>query len=433
MEENRLIRVQLEPGGPFTYLDVGGELSRIRGAEQAGKRFLLVDDADVLAATRWIVASFFSSLVVVPLSSKLSWSAKNQLLQNLPSGSWVAGEQLLEKYPIGPIYEKSLQDIWAVIFSSGSTGIPKGVALAGRALKSAAEAHSLHLGAFSWLLNLPLHHVGGLSVITRAYFLNRPISIEREKFSLESMQKWLDANEVEGISLVPTMLHRILRAGLRPPSALRAVLLGGAGVSRELFEEGLASGFPLLRTYGLTENCSQAATERRVNGGLELLPNVELEVDEGGVISIRSPSLASGYYRSGSLQGLDLKHGFFCTGDLGKILHGKPEIHGRSSEVIHSGGEKIFPSDIEPVLSTIPGILDCAVLSLPSEEWGEMVCAAVVSDAPNFLAFGNEVKKSLGSIYVPKKWVKVSQIPRSATGKILRAEVRALVEKELSS
>lgn len=394
------------------------------------KQFLLLPAGLDRETVEWILASFLSPLAVVPLSPHLPPAARARILSQLPAASFVEPGDLPSTG--NPSFRaKPLSQTWAVLFSSGSTGEPKGLALSGEALRRSAEAHGEHNGNLSWLLNLPLHHVGGFSVLSRAYFLDGSVGACLGRFDAEETLGWIRSRKVEGLSLVPTTAQRLLDLA-RPGdfSPLKMVLLGGAPADSSLKERAAAAGLRLHLTYGLTEHCSQAATEKAPGGGLEALPGVEIKTAADGEILLRSGSLASGAFREGCLQPLPLTDGFFATGDLGRVAGRRLEVRGRKSDLIISGGLNIFPAEIEQALLGAPGVKDCGVVGLASTEWGEAVCAALVGEATpdtvrEYLATRIDPRK------IPKVWVSVATIPRSATGKVLRLELKGIVENSL--
>jgi acyl-CoA synthetase (AMP-forming)/AMP-acid ligase II len=185
----------------------------------------------------------------------------------------------------------------------------------------------------------------------------------------------------------------------------------------------------------MTEHSSQIATETEIDSGLVALPGVELLIQDGE-ICVRSPALASGLYRNGALEPLSFRSGYFSTGDLGEIHDGKLFIHGRASEVISSGGKKIYPAEVEAELAVTPGVSDCAVLGLPDPEWGEIACAAIVEKMPGSFdptRAKNALNASLESFKAPKRWAILPKIPRTPSGKVIRAELRAVLEAYFKS
>jgi O-succinylbenzoic acid--CoA ligase len=245
---------------------------------------------------------------------------------------------------------------------------------------------------------------------TAAHILPAPFDAERTT----------DALMEDGItlaSLVPTMLARMLDAGLRRPPSLRAVLLGGAPADPALLTRAAAAGVPVAQTYGLTETCSQATTS--VPGEPETagwpLPRVEVELAGDGEILVSGPTVAGG--------------GTVRTGDLGRFdEQGRLIVVGRKADTIVTGGENVAPAEVEAVLLAHPAVAEAGVFARPHPEWGEAVTARVVlrtgaHAAPEQLrAFCAE---HLAGYQVPKA-IELSAEPlaRTASGKLLRREMR---------
>lgn len=429
------MKAWLSPEGTSADLsnEIGAKSVALSEAAQKGARFLALPVDNTRDTATWILSSFRSSLAVVPLPPALPIPALQARVSQLPKGTVIfPGAVTLSRPPASLPPMKGLEETWAVIFTSGSSGEPKGIALSGSALKASAEAHAAHNGVqkLCWLLDLPLFHVGGLSVLSRAFFLGSEVALGPPRFDPAQAKAWIDSGLVQGLSLVPTTLHRLLDGGNPDFSKLKLVLLGGAPAPLDLVNQALSRGVPLRLTYGMTEHASQIATELQPSGGLVPLPGVEILVSDEGLISVRSPMLASGVYREGRLEPLSLTNGFFATGDLGSFDHGKLQVTGRRSELIISGGMKLFPLEVERELALLPGVVDCAIVSTPDPEWGEIVCALVVENSPG--AFDSEAARSslkavLEARKVPRQWFLVPRIPRSAAGKILRSELRSFI------
>lgn len=192
----------------------------------------------------------------------------------------------------------------------------------------------------------------------------------------------------------------------------------------------------MRRTYGMTEHASQIATEKGERSGLEPLPGVELGFSEEGEILVRSQCLASGILRNGEVEPLSLVDGFFPTGDLGCWSGNRLLVNGRKSELIISGGKKIYPQAIEQTLAGMEALADAAITSIPDAEWGEAVCALLVKN-PRAAIAEQEVKDFLSTrverFEMPKHWAFVDRIPRAPAGKILRPELRALAASLIPS
>lgn len=439
MAGTRLARMPLIIKAPHTPPEPIAESIAERAAilnAVDGKDFFLLPVEDPIEAITWIVASFYSSLAVVPFPTKLPQAALERLLAQLPEEKLIHLANLPKAARKTPLAEKSRGRIWAVLFSSGSSGEQKGIALSGNALEASARAHAAHLEMESgnWLLNLPLYHVGGFSVVSRSFFLGTGIAIGSPKFSAEETMAWIESGEVSGLSLVPTTLRRLLALPAPSlPKSLKSILVGGAPLPDDLFALSQSRNFPVRTTYGMTEHASQIATAKRPGAGLIPLPGVDISVDRTSEILVKSPCLASGFFSAGRIQPLPLEDGFFRTGDLGTFDGSELMVHGRKSDLILSGGLNIFPAEIEKELSQFPGLSDFAVTGLPDTEWGEVACAAYVciGQRPDTRELKTFLRDRLDARKVPKHFVSLDYIPRSPLGKVIRAELKEQLQKKI--
>jgi O-succinylbenzoic acid--CoA ligase len=332
--------------------------------------------------------------------------------------------------------------------TSGSTGAPRLVELSRFAVMASARASAANLGWSDderWLACLPLAHTGGLSVVIRCLLARRAVLLFEpgEAGLLADVPRLLGvAARATLVSLVPSLLERLLDHDFRPAAALRAVLLGGSGCSPALARRAHAAGVPLLTSYGLTETSSQVVTrpyaERYqplpqrsgcVSSGVTL-PGVELEL-RGELIAIRAPSLLTGYVSAGSP--LD-SAGWLVTADRGERgAAGELYVRGRSDDVIVTGGENVDPYEVQASLCAIPGIAAAAVLGLPSPEYGAIVAALVVCDdaalaSPARLA--ELLADRLARHKQPRIVKRVESLPLTPSGKLDRTACRAAFEQQ---
>ncbi len=332
-------------------------------------------------------------------------------------------------------------------FTSGTAGYPKAVTLSLENLQAAAQASSQRLGTQMgerWLLCLPLYHIGGLSILFRAAWDGMTV-IFQPRFEAEETARLAKEERVNLISLVPTMLYRLLPfwEAEPPPQALRLVLLGGAAADPELLQRALSVGLPVALTYGLTEAASQVCTAlpqevlRKPGTVGKPLPGVEVQVrdEEGafcppgqvGEIYVRGPAVARGYEGQSPFAG-----GVLRTGDLGYWdEEGDLWVLARRSDLILSGGENVYPAEVERVLQRHPAVREVCVFGLPHAEWGEQVAAAVVKaadvTAEELIAFA---RRSLAGYKVPRRIFFVSELPRTASGKVMRSRLAEIVRLE---
>ena len=311
-----------------------------------------------------------------------------------------------------------------VVFTSGTTGEPKGVGLTAANHEASALASAWNLGVAPgerWLCCLPLWHVGGLSILHRSAIYGTT-AVLHEGFDAARVRESLESGEVTVVSLVATMLRRLIDGGLEAWPSLRGALVGGGPVPRDLLEWAAGSGFPLLQTYGMTETCSQVATlgaaEALTKAGSagRPLPGVELRTGAGGEVLVRGPMVAPGAL------GAD---GWLHTGDRGRIdADGFLYVEGRLDDVIVTGGENVAAPEVEEALLAHPAVAEAAVAGRPDPEWGEAIVAWVVADGgvPDdaLLAWCRE---RLPGFKVPKALVRVELLPRNAAGKVVKARL----------
>jgi O-succinylbenzoic acid--CoA ligase len=308
-----------------------------------------------------------------------------------------------------------------IIHTSGTTGTPRPVVLTRGNWDAHAWASAAALGHPSderWLCCLPLSHVGGLGTLVRAA-VHATTVVLHERFDAAHVATALHEG-ITGVSLVPTMLKRVLDHGLQQPALLRVALIGGGPVPAEQLARATAASIPVAQTYGLTEACSQVTAETPGEGTAtagRALPGTEVGVDAGGEILVRGPTVAPGAADD---------DGFLHTGDLGVLdPDGRLTVVGRRSETIVTGGENVAPAEVEAALEAHPAVAEAAVFGRADPEWGERVVAAVVlrtdASAADLRA---HAAARLAGFKVPKEIEPRPELPRTASGKLRRAELR---------
>jgi O-succinylbenzoic acid--CoA ligase len=316
--------------------------------------------------------------------------------------------------PVGR--ELVLDEIATIMHTSGTTAAPRPVALSydnwlwnalGSALALGLDPHE------RWLCPMPLGHVGGLSIQLRSAIYATTVVLH-DRFDTEAALAALmdPAQGVTLVSLVPTMLSRLLQAGLRDPPTLRWALLGGGPIAPALLQAAAAAGVMVAPSYGMTEACSQIATN-----GLPLL-GIELRIADDGEILVRGANVARGALGD---------DGWLHTGDLGALDgRGRLTVTGRKADTIVSGGENVAPAEVEAVLLEHPAVADAAVFGIPDPEWGEAVVASVVLRA-GMDADGEALRAhcaaTLAGFKAPKTIRLVSSLPRGETGKLRRRDL----------
>lgn len=283
-----------------------------------------------------------------------------------------------------------------VVATSGSTGDPKGVVLTHDAVAASAEATSKRLeidDSDRWLACLPLSHVGGLSVVTRALHMRTALTVH-DGFDAERVMQ----SDATRVSLVTTALRRI------DATAFRTIVLGGGRPPDDRPSN-------TVTTYGMTETGSGVVYDGRP------LDEVEVRIDSDDEIHLRGPMLLRAY-RSGA----DPKdaNGWLPTGDLGRWLDdGRLHVEGRRGDLIITGGENVWPEAVEAVLRTHSAVADVMVRGVDDPEWGQRVEAMIVptGQAPTLDEVRGFVKEQHPAFMAPRSMVLVDAIPRTALGK----------------
>jgi O-succinylbenzoic acid--CoA ligase len=298
-------------------------------------------------------------------------------------------------------------DIGLVMLTSGSSADPKAVQLSWNALRASADLTQAALrksGAPVWFPCLPACHIGGLAVLLRAVLSDATLvwdDVER-----------LESAPSHGATHVAVVLAQLVRHDLR---GFETVLLGGARPPSHLDAN-------VVTTWGMTETGSGIVYDGRALAGVDV---AEME----GELIVRSPTLFSSYRDSERprVNGPDGRDDWFPTGDAGSVVDGRVSVRGRLGYVINTGGEKLWPEDLEAVVATIEGVRDVAVTSVEDPQWGQRVVALVVDDGRTLDGAIVEVaNERIGPWAKPKEIRHVAAIPRTSNGKIKRDQLAQL-------
>lgn len=325
------------------------------------------------------------------------------------------------------------RDIAVIMNTSATTGQFKSVPLRWGQIRAHVQASREVLGKTeqdNWLMVLPLFHVSGLSILLRSLYNGTAVTI-LPKYDEAQVLKLIESENINMMSLVPTILTQL------EPSIthhkLRVILLGGEFIPMALIDACEKKSLPIYKTYGMTETFSQSVTfsvldypHKRDSVG-KPLPGMQVRIDKPdadgvGEIHLTGPMVMTGYIDKEPIDG-DLN-----TDDIGYVDEdGFVYILNRRKDLIISGGENIYPKELEDLVYTLPSVKECAVVPVPDPKWGQVPALFVAfhdgesMTADAILSF---MTKSLAKYKVPKYVTILSALPRNGTGKIVRNELR---------
>lgn len=324
------------------------------------------------------------------------------------------------------------RDIAAIMNTSATTGQFKSVPLRWGQIKAHVQASQEVLGRTeqdNWLMVLPLFHVSGLSILMRSLYNGTAMTI-MESYDEEQVLQYIHDGRINMMSLVPTILKNLKPRIIH--HQLRVILLGGEFIPRPLVDACVAKQLPIYKTYGMTETFSQSVT-MPVLSNLNKLDSVgkplsrmtvhivNPDVDGVGEIHLNGPMVMSGYINCEPI------HGDFNTDDMGYLDEdGFLYILNRRTDLIISGGENIYPKEIEDTVYAMQGVKECAVIPVADTKWGQVPALFVAFD--DIDALGTDLKmivrdyisSKLAKYKVPKYITIMDALPRNGTGKIMR-------------
>jgi O-succinylbenzoic acid--CoA ligase len=321
--------------------------------------------------------------------------------------------------------EHDTDDVCAYVLSSGSTGTPKPIGLTYGNFLWSAMGGAFNIGvdpADRWLCCVPLSHIAGLSIVIRSAIYGTT-AVVHDGFDVERVARSLTDDDIAVVSLVTTMLSRLLDAGA-DLSGPRAILVGGGPVPEAILAEAIERGATVVQTYGLTETCSQVTTLapedalRKLGSAGRPLLSSHVRI-RGGEILVQGPTVAPGRYD---------ESGWLHTGDLGHIdEEGFLYVSDRIDDMIVTGGENVVPSEVEEVLLAHPAVVEAAVVGREDPEWQQAVTAVVVL-APGAEVTTDELRHhcaaTLAGYKVPKRVELAAALPRTPSGKLMRRALR---------
>lgn len=363
-----------------------------------------------------------------------------ELLQNQPEKEYKCCTEL------------QLDDVFTIIYTSGTTGNPKGVEHTYGNHWWSAIGSALNLGLSQedkWLSPLPMFHVGGLSTIFKSAIYGMPLYVT-ESFDEKVVQTAIMERGVTIVSVVTVMLQRLLRLqeedGVTYPEKFRCMLLGGGPAPLHLLEESKTRDIPVFQSYGMTETASQIVTLspedsiRKLGSAGKALVPAQLRImsesgfakpEEPGEIQVKGPMITKGYYRNPDATDGAFREGWLATGDIGYTdKEGYLYVLDRRKDLIISGGENIYPAEVEGVLTSHPGIKEAAVIGKADTNWGAVPVAFLVKSAEvsadELQAYCQE---KLARYKIPKYWHFVDELPRNASNKLMRYKLQHLLDE----
>ncbi|ETI69289.1 o-succinylbenzoate--CoA ligase [Neobacillus vireti] len=345
--------------------------------------------------------------------------------------------------------EICLSQICTIMYTSGTTGNPKGVMQTYGNHWWSSVGSALNLGytkSDCWLCSVPLFHISGFSILMRSVIYGMPFVLH-ERFDVERTIADISRKKVTIMSVVGTMLSRIVEKleDRRLPEHFRCMLLGGGPAPLPLLQACVKKDIPVFQSYGMTESSSQIVTlspeyslTKLGSAGKPLFPAQLKIVDENGLpakaseageIIVKGPNVTPGYLNRQEATEEKFHAGWFSTGDIGYVdEEGFLYVLDRRSDLIISGGENIYPAEIEATLLAHPAVADAGVTGIADAKWGQVPIAFIVK---NNTVSEDELQQfcleKLAKYKVPKAFYFIEMLPRNAAKKLLRRQLREWV------
>jgi O-succinylbenzoic acid--CoA ligase len=365
---------------------------------------------------------------ILPLDARLTDPERRAIVDLArPASIVTSGDEVLFADPAPP--QPGLSGL--VMATSGTGGRPKLVELSRTAITAALGLSFAALGPVAgeqvlepsepWVCCLSPAHMGGMLVLMRHVVFDTPVMV-LDRIGLDPLDPMQGVPSGAHIALVPTMLRRLV-AGGADLSRLGILLVGGAEIEAGLAERAIARGGRVVSTYGLTETCGGIAYDGR------LYDETQARIAAGGAIELRGPTLMEGYRHDPTATAAAFTlDAWLRTGDAGGLEgDGRLRVDGRSDEAIRTGAETVWPQEVEAAVRGHPKVMDVAVAGRSHPEWGQQVVAFVLpvrsDDPPSLEELREHAAERISRSKLPRSVVLMTEIPRTASGKILRREL----------
>jgi len=400
----------------------------LSGVEKNSKVAIFFDNPfDVVKS---IIACLKVGAIFTPIKTKLKPRELEIAFKNLTPDFIITTKKMTRKtrpFEIQTILTEELQqsknfklvkinlefdDVCAIIFTSGTTDTPKAVQLTYKNFYESAKSWSQILQFSSkdnYLICMPMEHIAGLSILIRALICGFSVTLA-DGFEVNTINQLLDNKIITLISLVPTMLQKLLddRNGKPFPKILRTILLGGGRASNQLLEFCIDNNLPVYKTYGMTETTSGVSgfylnkyPQKKQSVGLPF-KNTDIKIIDDEIV-ISSPTVMKGYLNKSSCKRI------YHSGDLGWFdKDGFLYLDTRRTDLIVTGGENVNPLEVEEIINTHPAIKSSKVVGVEDEKWGQKIIAYVVWDS-EYIVRDSELldwcKERLSNYKIPKQFV----------------------------
>ncbi|CAM4237840.1 o-succinylbenzoate--CoA ligase [Lederbergia lenta] len=349
------------------------------------------------------------------------------------------------------VNEFQLKKTCSIMYTSGTTGKPKGVLQTYGNHWWSATGSALNLGLHSddsWLCAVPLFHISGLSILMRSIIYGMPVYL-MEQFDEQKANALLQSGKITIMSVVSAMLNRMLNLlnDEKYHENFRCMLLGGGAARLHQLEQCRDKGIPVFQTYGMTETSSQIVTLspedsllKLGSAGKPLFPSqlkILTETDrnavagEAGEIIVKGPNVTQGYINRIEANDKAFVDGWFRTGDIGYVdKEGFLYVLDRRSDLIISGGENIYPAEIEEVILEMDEIKEAGVIGVEDAIWGKVPYAFIVSDRRlEEVDVLNYCRTKLAAYKLPKRVIQIEAIPRNGANKVMRRHLLQFIHE----